>query len=171
MTNNSIYIPATAQRRFLAFVANAFLITVSSMAIDYAGIYHRKGPLIYVLVFVLNLAFCFFPESPGKRLLGLKILDEQKREITPWIRVVRSLPFLIIFGFIPIINIQPESMVSHTLRAISAFAVLFVFSDGLAIIFSPECRSLFDMRLGTRVMNTPRVPDYLRPRFLGLKIW
>ena len=171
MTDNSIYIPATDQRRFLAFVANAFLITVSSMAIDYAGIYHRKGALIYVLVFVLNLAFCYFPESPGKRLLGLKILDEQKRAITPSIRLVRSLPFLIFFGFIPIIHIQAETMVGHTLRAMSGFALLFVFSDGLAIILSPESRSLFDMRLGTRVMTTPRAPDYLRPRILGLKIW
>jgi uncharacterized RDD family membrane protein YckC len=120
---------------------------------------------------LLILLFCLYPESPGKRMLNLKILDEKNAEIGVKKRLLRAIPYLLFFCLSPVNRLLNASAVTVLIGIISLLALFFIFSNGLAVYFSPNSHSLLDMKLGTRVMTPRPVHGQERPTFMGVKLW
>lgn len=172
MSDYRAYVPATKGRRFGAFFVNLFLLGLVSAAFDSFGDVETKR-LATPLTLALVLAFCVFPESPGKRLFNLKILDEQMAPIGALKRLFRCLPYLLLWSVLWIPDFfSLASKGSKVVFSLSfMLVVLFLLANSLAMLFSPDGRSLLDMRLCTRVFTPAPIPGLERPKLFGIRIW
>jgi uncharacterized RDD family membrane protein YckC len=167
MSEFATYVPASTRRRFAAFFVNLSLLGVifKIFAASPVGLIGSFLPLALVLL------CCVFPESPGKRIFGLKIVDEKMMPIGTSLRLYRAVPYLLFFAA-PVGHAWSESNAAMAVSGlISLFSLFFVLANGLAVHFSPTDHSLLDMKLGTRVVAPRKVPGQESPRILGVRVW
>lgn len=180
MNKFSHYRPVGGLERLLAFVGNFFLLMLAGQIAVWisegAGLNQLETNIFAGIVqFVAILTFCIFPETPCKRLGHFKILNEKNEEISTKERIIRMSPYLVLAASIPLFTLLPKSNAEITLISglvLFPFGLvqLFIICDGLTVFFHPQKLSLLDMKLGTRVMKPPPLPENLKPRFFGRKI-
>ncbi len=174
------YRPAGGIGRFLALFVNLVLYAIASsliMKVSEASGFNRLESNIFMslgTVFLI-IIFCVYPETPGKRLGQLRILNEQKEEIDLKKRIIRVSPYLAFTALMPLAEILPSPTEENTTSVVwigmpFLLIPLFILCDGLTVFFHPEKRSLMDIRLGTTVMKPPPLPEHLKPKFFGRKI-
>ena len=180
MNNYSHYRPVGGLERLLAFIGNFFLLSLAGKVVvsisENAGLNQLEMNIFSSIVYLAAiLVFCVFPETPCKRLGRFKILNDQNEEISTRKRIIRMSPYLISGASLPLFALLPKSNDEITL--ISGLVVfpflivqLFIVCDGLTVFFHPQKLSLYDMKLGTRVMKPPPLPEHLKPKFFGRKI-
>ena len=170
MNEDWLYVRATSGRRFVAFLANLFILGILGFVFRFLDL--DKGPhLSSVIAVLLILLCCLFPESPGKRLLNLKIVDEKKMPVGTKHRIYRATPYLLFF-VIAADGVWFESQVGNIVRGIaSMLTLMFLFANTLAVYFSPDDHSLLDMKLGTRVVMPRKLPGQESPKVMGIKVW
>lgn len=171
MSDYLSYIPASTARRSGAFITNLILLGMLLYPFRYLGIDANKEGTYNCVCLILILLFCMYPESPGKRLLNLKLLDEKQSEIGTRKRILRAIPYLIIFLMRPLSGLFADRMADSVFSVIYLLSLVFISANALAIVFSPESHSLLDMKLGTRVMTPRPIPGQEIPSFMGVKFW
>lgn len=180
MNDFSRYRPVGGIERLFAFSGNFILLSILGQLAfwlsERAGLNQLEMNILASVVYLAAiLFFCLHPETPCKRLGHFKILNEQNKEIGTKERIVRMSPYLILAASLPVFALLPKSNDEITL--ISGLVVfpflivnLFIFCDGLTVFFHPHKLSLLDMKLGTRVVKPPPLPEHLKPKFFGRKI-
>jgi uncharacterized RDD family membrane protein YckC len=172
MCDHSLYVPASIRRRFGALVVNIVLLSLLDAILKYpifAGFQDLYAPLALVAIVALSVLM----DSPGKRVFKMKVLYDNQQPIGAKGRLIRNMPILVYYVALSLSPlIQTGSHASKSAIALLFLvAVVFVFADVFAVLFTPENRSLLDLRLRTRVC-APRPP--LRPEppaVFGMRVW
>lgn len=170
MSDYSLHVPASASRRTGAFIANCILLSLPDTAFRLLG-FDRQGILDLGIAVLAILAFCVVPESPGKRLLSLTILNEKKEPVGTKLRIWRAMPYMIFFAVLPFSQFLENMAVKVTVSLVFMLALIFMAANALTMFFSPDSRSLLDMKLGTRVFTPMKMPGIERPKIFGVRVW
>ena len=140
-------------------------VVLRFLGIDKSGFLSSLISVLFILI------FCVFPESPGNRLLNLALLGEKKVSIGTKLRVYRALPYLLFFS-IPTIGQVFESKAGKvSTGGVLMLVLIFMSANAVAVFFSPDGRSLLDMKLGTRVFTPPKFPGQESPKLFGIRVW
>lgn len=169
MSDFSTYVPASTRRRFGAFFLNLCMLSIPGLVFKSIGL-DKAGFVDSFLAVAFILLCCLFPESPGKRVFSLRIVDEKMTPIGTRLRICRAIP-IILFYAAPISGAWTESRVGMAIAsAILMLTLFFIFANAVAVYFSPSDLSLLDMKLGTRVLAPRKVPGQENPPILGMRV-
>lgn len=175
------YLEASKGARIGAFLINLLLLGLALTPLNMWTTSESSEEVGWLIISALIVVFSAFPETPGKRLLKLSLVTEERKRIGFKERLIRSSPFLFFWlcggaaTSIPMNGGDPAMMspVAIAFTLIYLLSMLFLLADGLAVFFSPLSQSLMDMKLGTIVVTpppSPQFPDRQRPTLFGVKI-
>ena len=154
------------ERRTGALFINLFLLACISGVI-HDNISAVGNPLFYCVWIFLFLFFSLFPESPGKRVLNIKILDADQNEIKIGIRILRCSPYLIFSTSQALALLSNAPLYQYVYQSVYLLSLLFIIVNAVAVILLPSSLSLLDLILKTQVMVRPSrlKPSISRGRF------
>ena len=145
------YAPCNFMQRLGAVVINFFFLGALNL-ISKSLQPSDEGIFILYSVCVLGVILCCaFPESPGKRILNLRILSDFG-EPNFQIRLIRSLPYLVLFTAMILRSFITGFLAETILSLVYLSSLVFILANFVTILFSPTNLSLLDMKLSTRVV-------------------
>ena len=155
------HLPANLIRRIAAFMINFLLLGAASLFFEKLELCCSEVFDIYILGLTSTIIFCCLPESPGKRIMDLKILDGAKQEIVFKTRILRASPY--IFFFIsPVTNLifQNEKLANFHL-ALHMLGLFCLIANFTFLSVNRGRLSLMDLISRTQVMMPRYVQSYI----------
>ncbi|MCH6256445.1 hypothetical protein MLD52_07790 [Puniceicoccaceae bacterium K14] len=138
-------------RRLGASFVNVWIFMMPLILIELSG----TEVLPYILVvysFGAPLLPIFFPESLGKNMFGLMVLEEDDSRLLFRKRVMRGLLPLLFLNILVLPHF-PENFYPTVLNKLSPIVMLGFVLNNIYIIFSPQCKSLIDFFMKVKVVK------------------
>ena len=173
MLDYAVYVPASILRRLLALVVNVALLTIPLATLTRYLPSGTEDAIAFVSVLIAFM-FSVGVTSPGKRLLRLRVLNDHKEDVGPKNHLIRNLPLLAFYGYCVLAaplfeNAGPSG--SMIVGGFGCAALLFLVCDWLVALFTPDGRSLMDLRCRTRVYARPSLSYHQPFKVWGLRVW
>ncbi len=162
-------------KRFIALTIDTLIIFTITLPLEYFNITEYKNLKVLLLISIFTVAYKPFFEykfgaTPGKKLMGLKVISHEYSKLKLSRATFRNIFFVIPTLLSTLITVfiynQPQFLTVHSfleylriltssksLSFINQIVILLNFLDVLSIIFDKKNRSIHDFIAGTIVVK------------------